>query len=338
LADAEVFAHQLPLDDETWFFVYRKLDDYGPEPWFVGSYFRGSDFDDEFVHIQEASVAGVIVVLLGIAAAFFIGRRIAGPVHRLAISARRIGELEFDKVEPLAPSRMRELDEAAGAFNLMLGGLNWFESYVPRKLVHRLMRETDTTLESEERVVTLMFTDIVGFTTLAEHLPAGETAAFLNHHFASITTCVEAEGGTVDKYIGDAVMAFWGAPEQQADHAARANRAAQAIALAIGADNDERRRRGDPAVRVRIGLHTGPAVVGNIGAPDRVNYTVVGDTVNTCQRIEALGKIVDNGDDVVILMSGATRRVLDGAVAVESIGHHALKGRSGEVEVFRLTT
>jgi len=333
-----LFARELSFNGEIWYFVYRKLDTYGPEPWYVGSYFRGSDLEEEFDRLEDAAIAGVIVVVLAIVAAFLIGRRIAGPVHRLAISAQHIGELEFDQVETLAPSRMRELDEAAGAFNLMLGGLKWFENYVPRKLVRRLMHETNSTLLSEEREVTLMFTDIVGFTTLAEHLPAGETAAFLNHHFATITACVEAEGGTVDKYIGDAVMAFWGAPEYQADHAARACRAAQTIASAISADNDARRRGGEQAVRVRIGLHTGLAVVGNIGAPDRVNYTVVGDTVNTCQRIEALGKMVQTDDDVVILMSGATRSVLDGAVASESVGRHALKGRSGEIEVFRLTS
>jgi class 3 adenylate cyclase len=234
---------------------------------------------------------------------------------------------------------MRELDEAAGAFNLMLGGLHWFESYVPRKLVRRLMSETERTLLSEEREVTLMFSDIVGFTTMVENLPPAETADFLNGHFALITSCVEAEGGTVDKYIGDAVMAFWGAPEHQADHAARACRAAQAVATALAHDNADRRRAGQPPVRIRIGLHTGPVVVGNIGAPDRVNYTVVGDTVNTCQRIEALGKSVAPADgDVTILMSEATRRELDPSFVTQSVGRHALKGRSAEIEVFRLKT
>ena len=258
----------------------------------------------------------------------------------LAVSARLIGAFEFDKVEPLGRSRMRELDEAAGAFNLMLGGLRWFENYVPRKLVHRLMGDTHHTLVSEERDVTVMFTDMVGFTTLVERFPPGETATFLNDHFARITTCVEDEGGTVDKYIGDAVMAFWGAPEHQPDHALRACRAAKAIATAIAADNDVRRRRGEPVVRVRIGLHTGPVVVGNIGAPDRVNYTIVGDTVNTCQRIENLGKVLgDAGEhDVVVHMSDATQRRLNESVATVTVGMHGLKGRAAEIEVFRLET
>jgi class 3 adenylate cyclase len=338
LPESATQIREVEIGGEGWFVLYREIASYGSVPWVVGSYFRGSDLEEEFDRLKEAAIAGVVVVVFAIVAAFLIGRRIAGPVHRLATSARRIGALEFDDVAQLAPSRMRELDEAAGAFNLMLGGLRLFESYVPRKLVRRLMGDSNRTLVSEERDVTVMFTDIAGFTTLAEHLPPGETADFLNRHFASITACVEAEGGTVDKYIGDAVMAFWGAPELQPDHALRACHAGQAIAVTIAADNAQRRARGAPAVRLRIGLHTGSVVIGNIGAPDRVNYTIVGDTVNTCQRIEALGKSIDTqpNEDVVILMSEATLREIHDGIGTESVGRHALKGRSGELEVFRL--
>ena len=220
----------------------------------------------------------------------------------------------------------------------MLRGLRWFESYVPRKLVRRLVGfERDATFESEEREVTVMFTDIAGFTRLAEGLPPGETAAFLNAHFALITDCVEAEGGTVDKYIGDAVMAFWGAPEQQSDHALRACRTAHAIARAIESDNRYRMADGGPRVRVRVGIHTGPAVVGNIGAPDRINYTIVGDTVNTCQRLEQLGKTLDpDGRDVIVHISATTRERLDESLPLADCGVQSLPGRAGNVSVYRL--
>ena len=330
-------AHRITLDGDEWVFIYRWVDRYGPEPWLVGAYFPGSTVEAQFARLQWAAAAGLGVLVLGVVAAFFIGRRIADPVRRLAHSAQRIGAFEFHDVETLARSRMRELDEAAGAFNLMLGGLRWFESYVPRKLVHRLMGETEGALASEEREVTVMFTDIAGFTTLAEGLPPAETAAFLNHHFALVTACVEAEGGTVDKYIGDAVMAFWGAPERQPDHARRACRAARAIAAVITADNAERARRGQSPVRLRIGIHTGLAVIGNIGAPDRINYTIIGDTVNICQRIEQAGKELGASDgDAVVHVSAETRERLDGSFATTSVGSHALKGRSAKIDIFRL--
>ena len=334
-----VLSHMIEIDGEEWFYVYHRIDTFGTVSWLLGTYYRGSDFEDEFERLNMALLAGLLVLALGVAAAFYIGHRIADPVHRLAISAQRIGALEFDKVDPLARSRMRELDEANGAFNLMLTGLRWFENYVPRKLVHRLMIE-DRDFVSEERDVTVMFTDIVGFTPFAERLPAAETAKFLNEHFALITTCVEAEGGTVDKYIGDAVMAFWGAPEHQPDHAERACRAATAIAEAMGRLNADRASRGEQAVRLRIGLHSGTVIVGNIGAPDRVNYTIVGDTVNTCQRLEQLGKLFDGevDSDAVVLISDATWRALDGSMAAHPIGHHEVKGRSASIEVYRLDT
>ncbi|MEM7121747.1 MAG: adenylate/guanylate cyclase domain-containing protein [Pseudomonadota bacterium] len=334
-----VLSHMIEIDGEEWFYVYHRIDTFGSISWLLGSYYRGSDFEDEFERLNMAIIAGLLVLALGVAAAFYIGHRIADPVHRLAISAQHIGALEFDKVDPLARSRMRELDEANGAFNLMLTGLRWFENYVPRKLVHRLMIE-DRDFVSEERDVTVMFTDIVGFTPFAESLPAAETATFLNEHFALITTCVEAEGGTVDKYIGDAVMAFWGAPEHQPDHAMRACRAATAIAEAIGRLNIDREARGEQAVHLRIGLHTGSVVVGNIGAPDRVNYTIVGDTVNTCHRLEQLGKLFDGerDSDTVVLISDATWRALDGSAAAHPIGHHEVKGRTASIEVYRLDT
>ena len=219
----------------------------------------------------------------------------------------------------------------------MLGGLKFFERYVPQRLVNRLMAGGGgEELASAERQLTIMFTDIVSFTSMAEHLPAGEVADFLNHHFTLLVRAVEAEEGTIDKYIGDALMAFWGAPDRQDDHALRACRAALAIAEAVAADNARREAAGRPAVRLRIGLHSGPAVVGNIGAPGRINYTIVGDTVNTCQRLEAMGKDMDQGAAVTILISGATAAHLDDSFTIERAGTFRVRGRNEDLEVYRL--
>src|SRR5690606_6211769 len=109
--------------------------------------------------------------------------------------------------------------------------------------------------------VTVMFTDIVGFTTMAETMPAQEVANVLNSHFTLVVDCIEAHGGIVDKYMGDAVMAFWGAPDGDPDHAALACAAALDIMAAVCRDADERRQAGLPPIRVRVGIHSGRVVV-----------------------------------------------------------------------------
>jgi class 3 adenylate cyclase len=220
----------------------------------------------------------------------------------------------------------------------MLGGLRWFETYVPRSLVLRLIRLGEDGVQSEERQVTVMFTDIVGFTAASQQLSPRETAAFLNRHFELLAAEIEATGGTLDKYMGDAVMAFWGAPDDQPDHAERACRAALAMSEALTADNRRRVDRGLPTVGLRIGLHSGSAIVGNIGAPGRVNYTLIGDTVNLANRLEAYGKELRRGEGaaVTILISEATRAQLGPGWQVEDLGRHQMRGRAGAIGVFRL--
>jgi class 3 adenylate cyclase len=184
-----------------------------------------------------------------------------------------------------------------------------------------------------------MFTDIVGFTRLSETLSAPEVAALLNEHFTLLAACIEAEGGTVDKFIGDSVMAMWGAPERYADGPDRACRAALAIETAMRAWNEDRRLADQPVIRVRIGLHTGPVVVGNIGSPGRVNYTVVGDTVNTAKRLDELGRIAGAGaDGTRILLSGETAAALRADMPLVNLGLKRLRGRSTPVEVFSLSS
>ncbi len=330
--------HGIRIGREIYIFVYRELSGYSDRPWLVGAYFRASDVNTELKRLVWAALAGVGMIVVAAIAAVVLGRRIARPVVRLAEAASHVGSLEFSKVADLDGSVFRELNDQATAFNAMLRGLRWFESYVPRTLVRRLVRRGQRrALPSVEREVTVMFTDVGGFTRRSEGRPAAEVADFLNRHFALVTEAIEAEGGTVDKYIGDAVMAFWGAPARQPDHARRAARAALAIARAVRGDNVRLRAAGEVPVSVRVGVHTGPAIVGNIGAPGRINYTIVGDTVNTAQRIEQLCKEAIGRDaETAVLVSGATAARLGAAFTTAAAGRYAVPGRRDEVEVFRL--
>ncbi|WP_341704194.1 adenylate/guanylate cyclase domain-containing protein [Ferrovibrio sp.] len=282
-------AHIVEAEGQRWIFVYRRLTSYGEKPWLVGRYFPFEEIQTEVNRLQIAGAVGIVSLLLSLLIAWRLAHLIRRPLLQLSAAATRLRNLDFD-APPLERARLRELDDAAQAFNAANAALHWFGNYVPRKLVSRLMREGEDAINiSKHREVTVIFTDLVGFTAMSEQLSAQETADLLNEHFALVTACIEAEGGIVDKFIGDAVMAMWGALKRDDDHAVRACRAVRAIGAALVADNAHRQMRGRPLLRMRVGIHSGPVVIGNIGAPGRINYTVVGDTVNSAQRLEQLG-------------------------------------------------
>ncbi|MGF1611979.1 MAG: adenylate/guanylate cyclase domain-containing protein [Kiloniellales bacterium] len=340
-AAAEVKVQQLGVGGQDYVVLVKWIEGYGNRPWALGAWFPAADVTVELRRLWLAGAAGVAILLLAVLAAILLGRFVARPIVRVAANAAKVGALDLEQVELLAPSAIRELNDQARAFNAMLAGLRSFETYVPRSLVTRLIREGDGgALRAEERELTVLFTDIVGFTPMCEGLPASEVAQFLNEHFALLGACIEAEGGTVDKFIGDALMAFWGAPDKQKDRAIRACRAALAIARAVEADNADRATRGQPPIRLRVGIHTGPVMVGNVGWPGRMNYTIVGDTVNSCQRLEALGKELPGGGEheaaVTILISGETAERLGPDFTTEHVGNIEVRGRREPIEVYRL--
>jgi class 3 adenylate cyclase len=330
--------HVIQLNDAEYVFIYRDLPGFGPLPLRVGAYFQTSDIGEEVRRMIAALIAGVVALILSVIAAIFVGRRIAKPIVQFSESAGRIRDLQIPDVKELPGSIFRELNEQARSFNAMLVALRWFELYVPRKIVESLIkRGAPEQALSDAREITVMFTDIVGFSAASEGMKASEVAAFVNAHFSLVVECVEAEGGTVDKFIGDSVMAFWGAPDAQDDAATRACRAGLAIALRMNEENSLRATRGEPPIHIRVGIHSGDATVGNIGAPGRLNYTIIGDVVNIGQRLEQLGKeLYEPGTEVAILISAETANRLDASFNPLPAGHHKVKGRLGEVEVFKL--
>jgi class 3 adenylate cyclase len=332
-----VDARVVDVGGKSFVFLFRELGGYGEKPWTVGTYLPLEEAAPQLRRLTRLLWIGWVVLLLGLGLALLLGRTLSRPIRRLAAAARRVRELDLEAPPARLRGPFRELNEAAGAFDAMVEGLRLFATYVPRSLVRRLMRQG--TIGTEEREVSVLFADIAGFTAFAEHRPASEVAAFLNRHFALVDDCIEAWEGTVDKYIGDALMAFWGAPGEQTDHATRACRAALGVAAALHADNEKRCERELPPVRVRIGIHSGRAVVGNIGAPSRVNYTVVGDVVNVAERLEELARMLeDEGEDATILVSGDTARQLDAGFALRPLGRRVLRGRAEPLAVFEVQT
>ncbi len=325
-------------DGVTYVVFYKNIAGYGTGQWTIGAYARAESFGQQIERLLTSLVVGLVALFVAVLLAILIGRRLARPVRGLSDAARRVAAFDLDGIRDLPSSNVRELDEQSRAFNSMLGAMRWFQAYVPKTLARRLVQTGSLSgIVSDNRNLTVMFTDVAGFSALAEGAGAAQVADFLNDHFDLVTRCIDDQGGTVDKFIGDSVMAFWGAPEKQKNRAERAARAALAIRDAISADNARRVGRGLPPVRIRIGIHSGRATVGNIGPADRVNYTAIGDMVNVAQRLEQLGKQVDDGSrEAVILVSGKTREDLGEGFVIRSIGDRQLRGRDGEVEVFEL--
>jgi class 3 adenylate cyclase len=332
--------HVVQADGHQWVFVYREVRGYGPQPWLVGQYFPIERATADLDKLTNGAIVGAATLAVALVLALFMGLRMARSIRTITTAAEAIERLEFD--QPMHKrSRLREIDDAAGSLDKARTALRWFGHYVPQRLVRRLMERGEDAIASRRTELTVMFTDIVAFTPQAEHLPEQETADLLNHHFALLGACIEHEHGIIDKYIGDSVMAVWGPLAGSPDHAGSAIRTTLAIAKVIREDNRMRRADGKAPIRLRIGLHSGPAVIGNIGAPGRINYTVIGDTVNVAQRFEQLGKVYMRPDEeIIVLVSGATVAAVKDkdALGIELPAPELrrVRGHAQPVEVYRL--
>ena len=177
--------------------------------------------------------------------------------------------------------------------------------------------------------VSILFADISGFTSVSETKAPEEVAAYLSNFFSAAVDAIFAYGGTLDKFIGDAVMAFFGAPIHQEDHADRAIMAGLMLMERVDAWNAQREREGLPPVRVRIGINSGPAVVGNVGTEKRVDYTVLGSSVNIASRLES--GVAKPGQ---LVISQNTLDAVTGSFDTEPLGEFALKGLQQKMPVF----
>jgi len=289
--------------------------------------------------LQELAAAAGVVLLAALVAAWVFARRLAGPLAALARATRRVarGELDF---EVAGRERRDEIGELAGAFDGMLAGLrdkerikDTFGKYLAPAIVEDVLRNPAAlALGGERRALTVYFSDIKGFTSLSEAMPPEELVRFLNTYLTAMTEAIGAAGGIVDKYIGDAVVAFWTRPFHAGNHALAACKAALANQRAVKElratfDREDLRR-----LEVRIGLSSGEAVVGNIGSNQLRGYTAIGDIVNLGARLEGQNKAYGTG----ILISEATRKLAgDGIVACE-LDLIRVVGKHEAVRVFEL--
>ena len=275
-------------------------------------------------------------VLVAVAVAFTISleltvlltKSVLGPVDDLLEATERVKKGDLDARAPLVSAD--ELGALAGSFNEMMQGLSEREalrealgSYVDPEVADRVIEEGEL-LEGEEREATVMFVDVREFTPFAERSSPRETVAFLNHFFELVVPIVTSHGGHANKFLGDGLLAVFGAPERLADHAGHA--------LVAGCEIvEEIDRRFDGEIEVGVGLNSGPVIVGSVGGGGRLEFTVVGDPVNVAARVES--KTRETGDP--LLLTEATRCLLRaGTDRLEARGEVTLRGKSEPVPVY----
>lgn len=208
-----------------------------------------------------------------------------------------------------------------------------FGQYLSPRVVADLVKDpAKLALGGEEREMTAFFSDIAGFSTFSENMTPTELVHALNDYLTEMCNVIIAEGGTVDKFEGDAIMAFWGAPVIQTDHARRACFAAIDMKNAIARLRDSWIASGHAAISVRMGINSGAMVVGNMGSVQRLNYTIMGDAVNLASRLEGANKAYNSG----ILISEHTKRMCENEIDVREIDIIRVVGKSEAVRVFQL--
>lgn len=324
------------LHGSGFVYVLRELKGYAAKPYRVGAYFAKTEIATELHRIMRSAIAGFAALLLAVIASFYFSRHLSKPMKEIAVVANDFSNLKLDNFTPLPASHIREIDDQAKAMNSMHVALGEFSHYVPRTLVKRLMASGVEATRSVEREITIMFADIVGYTSISEDLDASDTASLLNSHFDMLCSKIDRHNGTIDKFIGDGLMAFWGAPDADNNQAANALNAAHDILEVLKTLNLERTKKSLPPIRLRIGIHTGRVVVGNIGSCDRHNYTIVGDAVNVANRLEQYGKQYIGDGEAIILTSHTTWQKAGNPSSMHSIGMKKLRGRGALVEIYAM--
>lgn len=206
-----------------------------------------------------------------------------------------------------------------------------FSKYVSKDVLEEILKHPEMVkLGGEEKEITVFFSDIRGFTTLSEKTTPKELVRILNEYFTSMSEEVLNHKGVLDKYIGDAIMAFWGAPIEDPNQADNALQASIAMMQKLKILNEKLRQNGDPEINIGIGLYTGPAIVGNIGSEMRFDYTVIGDTVNVASRLEGLNKEFKTN----IIIGESTKNKLRGTYSFKPLGSVSVKGRKEQLNIY----
>jgi adenylate cyclase len=281
---------------------------------------------------RNAALVSMILLVLFVPVILVMSRRVSRPIEALIGETEKIREFDLDDSVPVR-SRIKEIRALSQSLDAMKTSLRSFGQFVPKAVVRRMVRTGEApTLGGVRRELTLFFSDIAGFTDFSETLDPEVLTHRISQYFDVVGTVLIDQGGTIDKYIGDAVMAFWNAPSEDPTHARRACVAALEVERAVDAFNDDLAARGEAPLVTRVGLHTGETVVGYVGSVDRMDYTAMGSAVNLASRLEGLNKVYGTS----VLISETTLRAAGTGFAVRALDLVRPKGVATPVRVFAL--
>ena len=288
-------------------------------------------------HIQFAvATQAVIFMGVGIWLTFLVSSNLTRPLREIIHVLQGVRKGNFDGLVRVTTND--EIGYTGDVINEMTKGLKereflkeTFGKYVTEEVRDEILSGR-VPLDGELREVTVLFSDLRDFTTLAERLPPKEVVKILNQYFREMEEAIRGHGGLVLQYIGDEIMAVFGAPVRLEDHPGMAVEAAQEMKRRLRKLNGALVEQGYPPLSHGIGIHTGEVVAANIGSPDRLSYTLMGDTVNLASRLQNLNK--EMGTDV--LLSNATKAKLAASLALKPLTPQRVKGKSQSVEVYTL--
>lgn len=286
--------------------------------------------------INDDLRASALVFFAGIALALVLGyllsERVSRPLRVISAELDRVGRFQLSP-EPAPRSVVKEIAVVGEAVDTMKASLRSFGRYVPRDVVRDLIASrAEAQVGGQVRTLTLHFSDVKGFTSMSETREPEALVRQLSQYLEAMTAVIETHGGTVDKFIGDGIVALFNAPGEVPDHPRQACRAALGELAALAALNRRWTAEGLPPFQVRIGLHCGEAVVGNIGTPERFAYTAIGDAVNLASRLETLNKLYGTA----IIASDAVRAAAGPEFAWRRLDRVAVAGRQAGILIHEL--
>ncbi|HEY3347039.1 MAG TPA: adenylate/guanylate cyclase domain-containing protein [Nitrospirota bacterium] len=277
-------------------------------------------------------------LLLGGVGAYTMANLMSAPIKELVKGADEIGRGNLE--QNIKVRGRDEIAELTHAFNNMAKGLrekkfmrDTFERYMSKQLAEKLLdAETMAKIElgGEKRYVSILFTDIRGFTTMSENMDPKEVISFLNGYFSMLVGIVFEHGGFIDKFIGDAMMVVYGIPVKSPDDAVRCIKTALAMKDAMRRFNEKRAAEGKLPVHMGIGINSGSVIAGNVGSEERMNYTVVGDAVNFASRLVGLSR------EEEIIISEETALVVSDNFTIEKRTDATVKGKTGAQHVYEV--
>jgi len=289
-------------------------------------------FSNAYWHFYLAIGILASVMIISVVLSIILARSASKPIESLVLLAKKIGKLDFShKVQ--ADSKIIEIKNLSNSMNLMQIGLQAFTQYLPKDVLKSLFDAgTGAIPGGKEKDVAIMFADIANFTHYSENLSPNDLVLQLNEYLGCFSSVIIRNQGTVDKYIGDAVMAYWNAPRNCDDYAFKACKTAIQGLQKLSFLQQKWARLNKPVFKARVGINTGNVVLGNIGTEEHLSYTVIGDNVNLASRLEGLNKVYDT----TIMISDVTLKACGERLVTRPIDLVGVKGKDKKIMVHEL--